>query len=549
MFSRALVVSILKQLWLPVVLVAILWFATARSTDFYFPPLSQMLDALWHGLTDGNLKSDLMFSLRNILAGLAIATVVGVGLGVMIGEHKRLQVATAPLLDFARATPTVAFVPVIILTLGIGAAPKVFLIFLGTLWPILLNTISGVRGINPAVREIARSYRIPWGLRLWKVVLPGALPQIFAGIRVALSIAVVLMVVSEIYDRPGQLHSAERIELPGGRHLGRNDSDRHPRLRPEPRAAGRRARVPRLVLPACSQVSPGRPRERRTGGCRMRRGSSGTVITHERAALVVDRLSKSYGHGKDAQRVLSELSMRVEPGEFVCIVGPSGAGKTTLLRCLSGLLAPTSGSVSYGGQTVSAPLADIAVVFQDYRGSLMPWMSVRDNVAFPLQGLGVKRDVRRRRADDALAAVGLADVGHKYPWQLSGGMQQRVAIARGLAYESPVLLMDEPFGSVDAQARFELEDLVLNLRAKLAISVIVVTHDIDEAVYLGDRVIVLGGKPATVVDSLRVDLGAERDQIVSRATPRFAELRTRVLTHIRGQQPSRRPTRQRASAA
>ena len=281
----------------------------------------------------------------------------------------------------------------------------------------------------------------------------------------------------------------------------------------------------------------------------MRRGSSGTVITHERAALVVDRLSKSYGHGKDAQRVLSELSMRVEPGEFVCIVGPSGAGKTTLLRCLSGLLAPTSGSVSYGGQTVSAPLADIAVVFQDYRGSLMPWMSVRDNVAFPLQGLGVKRDVRRRRADDALAAVGLADVGHKYPWQLSGGMQQRVAIARGLAYESPVLLMDEPFGSVDAQARFELEDLVLNLRAKLAISVIVVTHDIDEAVYLGDRVIVLGGKPATVVDSLRVDLGAERDQIVSRATPRFAELRTRVLTHIRGQQPSRRPTRQRASAA
>jgi ABC-type nitrate/sulfonate/bicarbonate transport system permease component len=202
MFSRALVVSILKQLWLPVVLVAILWFATASSTDFYFPPLSQMLDALWHGLTDGNLKSDLMFSLRNILAGLAIATVVGVGLGVMIGEHKRLQVATAPLLDFARATPTVAFVPVIILTLGIGAAPKVFLIFLGTLWPILLNTISGVRGINPAVRETARSYRIPWGLRLWKVVLPGALPQIFAGIRVALSIAVVLMVVSEIYGSP-----------------------------------------------------------------------------------------------------------------------------------------------------------------------------------------------------------------------------------------------------------------------------------------------------------------------------------------------------------
>jgi ABC-type nitrate/sulfonate/bicarbonate transport system permease component len=185
-----------------VIVVVILWFATAGSTDFYFPPLSQMLSALWQGLTEGSLKSDLAFSLRNIIIGLAIAIAVGVGVGLVIGEHKHLQQATAPLLDFARATPTVAFVPVIILTLGIGAAPKVFLIFLGSVWPILLNTISGVRGINPAVRETARSYRIPWHLRLLKVVLPGALPQIFAGIRIALSVAVVLMVVSEIYGSP-----------------------------------------------------------------------------------------------------------------------------------------------------------------------------------------------------------------------------------------------------------------------------------------------------------------------------------------------------------
>jgi NitT/TauT family transport system ATP-binding protein len=169
-------------------------------------------------------------------------------------------------------------------------------------------------------------------------------------------------------------------------------------------------------------------------------------------------------------------------------------------------------------------------------------MRVRDNVAFPLQGLGVKRNVRRRRADESLDAVGLPDVGDKYPWQLSGGMQQRVAIARAIAYESPVLLMDEPFGSVDAQARFDLEDLALTLRRQLGISIVVVTHDIDEAVYLGDRVIVLGGKPATVVDDLEVDLGAARDQLETRATPRFAELRTRVLTRIRGaNDPSVRP--------
>jgi ABC-type nitrate/sulfonate/bicarbonate transport system permease component len=194
--------SLLKQLWLPVLMVAILWIATAGSSSFYFPPLSQVLGTLWTDLTEGGLVGDLVFSVRNIVAGLTLAIVVGVGAGLVIGEVRILRQATAPLLDFARATPTVAFVPVIILTLGIGAAPKIFLIFLGSVWPILLNTVSGVHGINPAVHETAYSYRIPWRLRFRKVVLPGALPQIFAGIRIALSVAVVLMVVSEIYGSP-----------------------------------------------------------------------------------------------------------------------------------------------------------------------------------------------------------------------------------------------------------------------------------------------------------------------------------------------------------
>jgi NitT/TauT family transport system ATP-binding protein len=259
------------------------------------------------------------------------------------------------------------------------------------------------------------------------------------------------------------------------------------------------------------------------------------------AALIVDDMSKSYGVGTAEHRVLSGLSLRVDPGEFVCIVGPSGAGKTTLLRCLSGLMRPTSGAVKFGDKVVTEPLAEIAVVFQDYRGSLMPWMKVRDNVAFPLEGMGVKKAERLQRAEESLEAVGLHDVGHKFPWQLSGGMQQRVAIARGIAVRSPVLLMDEPFGSVDAQSRFELEDLALSLRRELGIAVVVVTHDIDEAVYLGDRVIVLGGKPATVVDNLNVDLGSNRDQITTRALPLFADLRTRVLTQIRGGQTPKTP--------
>lgn len=246
-------------------------------------------------------------------------------------------------------------------------------------------------------------------------------------------------------------------------------------------------------------------------------------------ALSVRQVAVSYG----AHTVLRELDVTVSSGEFVCIVGPSGVGKTTLLRCLSGLMSPTRGSVNLGDRQITSPPPEIAVVFQDYSRSLLPWLRARENVALPLKGRGMRRAEREAKADEALASVGLADAGGKYPWQLSGGMQQRVAIARALAYDARILLMDEPFASVDAQTRFELEDLVLELRSRLGISIVLVTHDIDEAVYLSDRVVVLAGKPASVADVVPVGLSYPRDQIETRANPLFAELRTRILRQIR----------------
>jgi NitT/TauT family transport system ATP-binding protein len=248
--------------------------------------------------------------------------------------------------------------------------------------------------------------------------------------------------------------------------------------------------------------------------------------------LEVTDLTRAYGTKVAIERV----SLQAADGELVTIVGPSGCGKSTLLRCVAGLLKPTSGRVVLNGTLVTGVPDRLAVVFQDYSRSLYPWLSVRDNVALPLRRTQRRRAARRAAALDALAAVGLTEVGHQYPWQLSGGMQQRVAIARALACDPVLLLMDEPFGSVDAQTREDLEDLVLRVRGERNITILLVTHDIDESVYTGDRVIVLTPGPGRVRADIRVDLPGPRDQIATKELRAFAQLRTEVSRLVRGQQ-------------
>ncbi|ASN53686.1 ABC transporter ATP-binding protein [Sinomonas sp. R1AF57] len=249
--------------------------------------------------------------------------------------------------------------------------------------------------------------------------------------------------------------------------------------------------------------------------------------------MTVRGLTMSYGTGAALNPILADLDLDIASGEFVSIVGPSGVGKTTLLRCLSGLIRPQSGTITVSGDVIDGPHPDLAVVFQDYSRSLMPWMTTLENVAFPLQGKGMGRAERTAAAEKNLAAVGLEGQGHKFPWEMSGGMQQRVAIARALAYEAKVLLMDEPFASVDAQTRFDLEDLVLNLQQELGVTILLVTHDIDEALYLADKVVVIANKPATVVDVIETGFGDHRDQLETKADPHFAEARARIMHRLR----------------
>jgi NitT/TauT family transport system ATP-binding protein len=241
--------------------------------------------------------------------------------------------------------------------------------------------------------------------------------------------------------------------------------------------------------------------------------------------LNVQHIGKQYGD----LLAVKDVTFDVREGEFISIVGPSGCGKTTLLKMICGLLEPSSGQIEIHEQQVTTSVTEMILVFQDYSRSLFPWLTVGKNVLFPLKNRSdLNSAEKERRAQEAIQAVGLEDSFDQYPWQLSGGMQQRVAIARAIAFRPEILLLDEPFASVDALTRAELEDLVLRLQAKFKITVLLVTHDIDEAVYLAERVFVLGPPPSVVVRTVPVKLPSPRSQTETRSDPRFLEIRNEI---------------------
>ena len=249
--------------------------------------------------------------------------------------------------------------------------------------------------------------------------------------------------------------------------------------------------------------------------------------------LVVRDLDITYIVDGREHAIAKGVSFTVRSGEFVSLVGPSGVGKTSLVRCIAGLQTPSGGTVSLRGtQILGTPPDGLAFVSQDYSRSLLPWMRIGDNVALPLRSKGIPATEIAARTTEALESVGLGGTERKFPWQLSGGMQQRASIARALAYRPQLLIMDEPFASVDAQTRAELEDLVVRLQHTTGVTVVLITHDIDTAVYTSDRVLVLGGRPAAITREVSVRLGAERDQINTKSTPEFISDRTEVLLSV-----------------
>jgi NitT/TauT family transport system ATP-binding protein len=247
-------------------------------------------------------------------------------------------------------------------------------------------------------------------------------------------------------------------------------------------------------------------------------------------ALSIRGLSLSFG-GETANKrtILQKVDLAAPEGEFLCVVGASGSGKTSLLRMLAGLLRPSGGELLFRGRAVSGPSKDRAIVFQDYSKALLPWRTVRSNIALGLEARKLPRAAQGPVIDELLVRMGLERAKDQYPAQLSGGMQQRVQIARCLAQQPKILLMDEPFGALDALTRQALQDEILFLAADKKITVVFITHDLEEAIYLGDRVVVLGGSPASIVEAIDVDLPRPRDQLITREDARFLAHRHRLF--------------------
>jgi NitT/TauT family transport system ATP-binding protein len=252
----------------------------------------------------------------------------------------------------------------------------------------------------------------------------------------------------------------------------------------------------------------------------------------DKGNIIIDSVTIRFGSGRTLNTAVKETSLEITPGEFVCILGPSGCGKSTLLNSVAGYVNPTSGKVLVDGELITTPGPDRGMVFQQY--SLFPWKTVHENIAVGPKIAGHSSAESDSIANTFLNMIGLSSSADKFPGELSGGMQQRVGIARALANYPRVLLMDEPFGALDAQTRLMMQESLLNIWSEFGTTVLFVTHDVDEAIFLADRILIMSASPGSVIADLKVTLDRPRSGELATEEP-FIKLKKQCLSVIRAE--------------
>ena len=509
---------------LPLVLLA-LWQAAASTGMLSSSILPNPLDigrAAYRLTLDGELAANLETSALRALAGLVVGGGIGLAFGIANGLSRWSDAFTDTTLQMVRNVPHLALIPLVILWFGIDEGAKLFLVALGVFFPIYLNTLHGIRDVDPQLVEMARSYGMGSTQLFRRVIWPSALPSIFVG--AALCARHHLAHADRRRDHRRAIghrlhgHAGARV------HADRRHRPRHPDLRRT--RQGRRFDRARPGAPL-PQVEP---RLREEGGgmsvATLKQPSAAPAIERGRPLAITSRgLAKSFGD----RAVISHLDLHVPAGQFLAIVGRSGCGKSTLLRLLTGLERPDAGTVQAGDAAVGPPARSrTRLMFQEPR--LLPWATVIDNVA--VGAARTRPEEARERAAAALADVGLADRAAAWPATLSGGQKQRVALARALVSGPSILALDEPLGALDALTRLDMQALIERIFLTQGFTAILVTHDVGEAVALADRVVVLDE------GRIALDVEVRQPRPRRRGDPDAIALEQRILSHLLAPQPA-----------
>ena len=458
-----------------------------------------------------SVRSDILVTGAEVLTAFVIAVPFGALVGLLIAENRYFSEVAKPLLFFAFSIPKSIFLPMFILVFGVGFAQKVGFGFFSTIFIVIMSTTAAVESVKPEILMVAKSYGATPAQTVWRVYLPSMLPVLLEALRISMIFNLTGVMLAEMYASRAGSGTPDRElgrELHDAPAIGRSpDGGHHRHLLQRTRQMGGNAMQP------LANITPIKPAAR-----------AGAVQVNVTSGWVYKT------SGQDVVAV-SDVSIEVRPGRFVVLVGPSGCGKSSLLMMMAGLRHQTSGTISINGAPIDVPDPDrVGVVFQE--PSLFPWLTAEENVEFPLTLRGVAKKERHAKAEEALQLVGLDGFGKRHPHELSGGMKQRVSIARGLVQDPPVLLMDEPFAALDEQTRMTMGDELLRIWATTGKTIVFVTHSLTEAVYLADEVIVMSARPGRIVDRLEVALPRPRTfEMLSGDA--FGSLRDRIWRHIR----------------
>ncbi|MGY4486538.1 nitrate ABC transporter permease subunit [Bradyrhizobium sp. LM3.2] len=509
----------------PLVVVALLmlrvWELVCRRAGSALPPPSKVfkdtkeliLDPFFdHGGIDKGLFWHLSASLQRVALGYSLSAIAGIALGVLVGQSVWAMRGLDPLFQVLRTIPPLAWLPLSLAAFRDGQPSAIFVIFITSIWPIIINTAVGVRNIPQDYRNVAAVVQLNPLEFFAKIMIPAAAPYIFTG-------------------------ASHRHRLVLARDRGRGNADR--------RRRHRLLHLGRVEFLAYQRDHPGavlcrhhrlraRPSDRGRRQDRHPRHRAELKGKHMTTYLKLDHIDKVFTRGAATTEVLKEINLTIEKGEYVSIIGHSGCGKSTLLNIIAGLTTATTGGVLLENREVNSPGPDRAVVFQNH--SLLPWLTVYENVRLGVDKVFAKTKKRAERDAWVMHNLNLVQMAHakdKRPSEISGGMKQRVGIARALAMEPKVLLLDEPFGALDALTRAHLQDSVMALHQKLGNTILMITHDVDEAVLLSDRIVMMtNGPSARIGEVLEVPLARPRKRLELATNAAYLKSRQRVLEFL-----------------